>query len=425
VSRARSADYLLPEGRLLTEGRSVLREQPEVLSKEATELLEASWFVVKKRRLKRRALFGGLGALAVGLLPTGYLLDQRGRQLQQAVRAELNAHLDGVSREVETIFTRAEENVRLIYAQRFAWLPLLDALIVPGDPGYPELERRLSGPLARFNDFFRPIVEQSSTISSIQIARDDGIELLVLDDPGAQKLVPAYRLYNRLVRRETFGESAFVQYWPAHGNAAPQSGWLFGGMLDRRGRVWMGYDPRKRNWYRRASVRPAGIVSWTDPYLFFETKEPGMTASTSWQQGKHRYVLAVDFAVTDISRATANLDHPRFLALVATASGGIVGLPRSEHFSSLAKIRKFFVGFDDERRRAKLQGKPVDAAVELPTAKDIHMPRFARALAADHGAEPATWSFEMDGTTHWAGSRPVGAGQQHLSIYVVEQGSRL
>ena len=187
----------------------------------------------------------------------------------------------------------------------------------------------------------------------------------------------------------------------------------------------MGYDPRKRNWYRRASARPAGVVSWTDPYLFFETKEPGMTASTSWQEGKHRYVLAVDFAVTDISRVTASLEHPRFLALVATKSGGIVGLPRSERFASIAKIREFFVGFDDERRRAKLQGKPVDAAVELPTAQDIQMPRIATALAADHGAGPATWPFDMDGSTHWAGSRPVGAGQQNLNIFVVEQDSRL
>ena len=425
MSRGRSADYLLPEGRLLTEGLQVLREQPRGLSKEATELLEASRLAASKRRLKRRALLGGLGALAVGLAPTGYLLDQRGKQLARAVRAELNAHLDGVSREVETIFTRAEENVSLIYAQRFAWLPLLEQLIVPGDPGYPDLERRLSGPLARFNDFFRPIVELSSTISSIQVARDDGVELLVLDDPGAQKLVPPYRFYNRLVRRETFGESAFVLYWPARAMGVPQKGWLFGGMLDGRGRVWMGYDPRKRNWYRRAAARPAGAVAWTDPYLFFETKEPGMTASTSWHDGKHRYVLAVDFAVTDISRVTANLEHPRFLALVATESGGIVGLPRAERFSSIAKIREFFVGFDDERRRAKLQGKPIDAAVELPTARDIHMPRIARALAADHGAEQAAWSFEMDGTTQWAGSRPVGAGRQNLSIYVIEQDSRL
>ena len=150
-----------------------------------------------------------------------------------------------------------------------------------------------------------------------------------------------------------------------------------------------------------------------------------MTASTSWQEGKHRYVLAVDFAVTDISRVTASLEHPRFLALVATKSGGIVGLPRSERFASIAKIREFFVGFDDERRRAKLQGKPVDAAVELPTAQDIQMPRIATALAADHGAGPATWPFDMDGSTHWAGSRPVGAGQQNLNIFVVEQDSRL
>jgi len=425
LSRDRSQDELLPEGKLLLEGLQVLREHPAALSQDARDLLRASWFAVKRRRLRRRALIGGLGALAVGLLPTGYLLNQRGKQLERAVRAELNAHLDGVSREVETIFTRAEENVRLLYAQRAAWLPLVDALIVPGDPGYADLEQRLRGPFQRFNDFFRPIVELNSTISSIQLARDDGVELLVLDDPSAQKLVPPYRLENRLVRRETFGESAFVLYWPDRGRALPRADWLFAGMLDSRGRVWSGYDPRRRNWYRRSATRPAGEVSWTDPYLFFETKEPGMTASTSWHDGNHRYVLAVDFTVTDISRVTARLEHPRFFALVATALGGIVGLPHSARFRSAADVREFFLNYDDARRRAKLQGKPVDAAAELPTARDIGLPLVARALDARPEPTSNTWSFDVDGEARWAGYRPVGGGEQKLGIYVVEKNAGL
>ena len=423
LSGGRSHDDLLPEGKLLTEGLQVLRDHPEVLSVDARELLRASWFAVRKRRLRRRALMSGLGALAVGLLPTGYLLNQRGKQLERAVRAELSGHLEGVSREVEAIFTRAEESVRLLYAQRDAWLPLVLALIVPGDPGYPELEQRLRPPFGRFDDFFRPIVELSSTISSIQVARDDGVELLVLDDPSAQALRPAYRLYNRLVRRETFGESAFVLYWPARGHAEPRAEWLYGGMLDARGRVWAGYDPRKRNWYKRAAARREGEVSWTDPYLFFETKEPGMTASTSWHDGRHRYVLAVDFAVTDISRVTAHLEHPRFLALVATDAGGVVGVPHSSQFRSDADIREFFVNYDDARRKAKLQGKPVDAAAELPTAGDLGLPLVAAALAtgpAAAGAGPTIWSFEVDGVTHRAARRAAGGGEQNLGIFVVE-----
>lgn len=429
LSRGKSQDDLLPEGKLLTEGLQVLSDHPELLGSDARDLVRASSLAVSKRRLRRRAVMGGLGALAVGLLPTSYLLNQRGKQLERAARAELNAYLDGVSREVETIFTRAEENVRLLYAQRRAWLPLIDQLIVPGDPGYPEIERRLREPFARFNEFFRPIVELSSTISSIQVARDDGVELLVLDDPSARTLVPPYRLYNRLVRRETFGESAFVLYWPELGRDEPRAAWLFAGMLDGRRRVWTGYEPTKRNWYRRAAARRAGEVSWTDPYLFFETKEPGMTASTSWHDGRHRYVLAVDFAVTDISRVTANLEHPRFLALVATEAGGIVGLPHSDRFRSDADVREFFVSYDDARRRAKLQGKPADAAAELPAASDSGFSLFARALEASRGAGgegtgATTWSFEVDGVTRWAGRRPLGGGEQNLAIYVVEKGAR-
>ena len=64
LSRDRSQDELLPEGKLLIEGLQVLREHPEALSGDAQDLLRASWFAVKKRRLRRRALMGGLGALA-------------------------------------------------------------------------------------------------------------------------------------------------------------------------------------------------------------------------------------------------------------------------------------------------------------------------------------------------------------------------
>jgi signal transduction histidine kinase/HPt (histidine-containing phosphotransfer) domain-containing protein len=62
-----------------------------------------------------------------------------------------------------------------------------------------------------------------------------------------------------------------------------------------------GYDPRQRPWYV-AAVSGNG-VQWTDPYLFFTSGEPGITASQAIRNddGTIKAVLAVDLTLGELS----------------------------------------------------------------------------------------------------------------------------
>jgi two-component system sensor histidine kinase/response regulator len=42
------------------------------------------------------------------------------------------------------------------------------------------------------------------------------------------------------------------------------------------------YDARERPWFKGAMALPDDRVFWTEPYIFFTTKEPGITAAMRW-----------------------------------------------------------------------------------------------------------------------------------------------
>ncbi len=67
------------------------------------------------------------------------------------------------------------------------------------------------------------------------------------------------------------------------------------------------YDPRTRPWYVAASKTDKTI--WTDIYIFFSTKRPGLTNAVSVysKSGKLEGVLGIDVGIADLSYFLANL----------------------------------------------------------------------------------------------------------------------
>jgi len=45
----------------------------------------------------------------------------------------------------------------------------------------------------------------------------------------------------------------------------------------------------------------AGEIFWTEPYIFFTTKDLGITASVKWNEGGLEYVFAVDILLKSIT----------------------------------------------------------------------------------------------------------------------------
>ncbi|HAU4892754.1 TPA: HD domain-containing protein [Aeromonas hydrophila] len=77
-------------------------------------------------------------------------------------------------------------------------------------------------------------------------------------------------------------------------------------LLERRPMPNYRYDPRSRDWYKQARWR-AGIAT-TSPYLFFTTKEPGMTLAV--ESDDRRAVIGLDTSVEGLSALIGKLLLP-------------------------------------------------------------------------------------------------------------------
>jgi len=67
------------------------------------------------------------------------------------------------------------------------------------------------------------------------------------------------------------------------------------------------YDPRVRTWYNLAK-KNKGII-WTDPYVFFTLKQPGITTATALYDKNNRLkgVVGVDIEISNLSKFISNL----------------------------------------------------------------------------------------------------------------------
>lgn len=176
------------------------------------------------------------------------------------------------------------------------------------------------------------------------------------------------------------------------------------------------YDPRKRAWYRvaleaaaRAEPGPGlpGGVYWTEPYTFFSTGQPGITAMLQAEEpGGRRRVLAFDVLLSDISDFTRDLvvsEHG--YGAVLAADGRMLGLPGLPRFD------------EEAQRAAALLRRPSESGV--PTLEDAAL-AYARQLPDT----PPTFPFRSGGERFWAGLRPVTLGRNASENVVILVPSR-
>ncbi|MEM7522873.1 MAG: ATP-binding protein [Pseudomonadota bacterium] len=91
------------------------------------------------------------------------------------------------------------------------------------------------------------------------------------------------------------------------------------------------YDPRVRPWYERAGAGSGSV--WTDPYIFFTAKKPGITVASPvvGADGVLRGVIGVDIEISEISDFLARLkigDNGR--ALILNRNGDVIAHPDAQ-----------------------------------------------------------------------------------------------
>ncbi|HEX5804213.1 MAG TPA: response regulator, partial [Azospira sp.] len=203
----------------------------------------------------------------------------------------------------------------------------------------------------RFNEFFFPMIANHPEISSVIFAHESGREILLL-------LTADGKWVNRLSDPERWGGQSWWITWSSERT------------IEQVEMREVNYDARTRPWFKAAMAldRPAAIA-WTAPYIFFTTKEPGITAASHWQGADgSRFILAHDVKLLDLSHFTGQQKAGRNgIAAIVDDVGRVLALPRDARFASDDAIKQAVLqpadkvgvaALDDAVRRWRGAGQP-------------------------------------------------------------------
>lgn len=159
-----------------------------------------------------------------------------------------------------------------------------------------------------FNRLFQPILEGAPEATSAVAGTADGDGWMLLQRPDGSwmnRLTSLKTWDNRHLFFERSAGGSVNRYWKA-----------------------MDYDPRLRAWYVGA-VGNKKSVYWTAPYIFFTTRDVGITASVfAPTVARPGLVIGIDLMLRDLSATTmAARVGKRGLALVITDDRRALALP--------------------------------------------------------------------------------------------------
>ncbi|MHC4818980.1 MAG: HAMP domain-containing protein, partial [Planctomycetota bacterium] len=158
-----------------------------------------------------------------------------------------------------------------------------------------------------------PVLRQYPQITSLMVADDRGREYMLLRI--------GERWINRQTRRDEWGKRSQILEW-SEDQPQPVAS-----------EKELDYDPRRRPWFQQA-VAKGGELNWTEPYTFFTTKDPGITASITFDAGGGRVgVIGFDVLLNDVSAFTRGLFvSENGEVCVLTDDGKVIGLPQNRRF---------------------------------------------------------------------------------------------
>jgi two-component system cell cycle sensor histidine kinase/response regulator CckA len=136
------------------------------------------------------------------------------------------------------------------------------------------------------------------------------------------------------------------------------------------------YDPRKRPWYDKA-VKESRIV-WTDPYIFYTSKKPGITIAGPFfeSSGKLKGVVGVDIEIDQLSIFIENLKIGK--------RGRAFMINRNADVVAFGNLEKLVVNDKDRTRLVKIH--------------ELDDPYSRKAFAAASIDTDATGMLVMDGS---------------------------
>ncbi|WP_138465994.1 cache domain-containing protein [Poseidonocella sp. HB161398] len=142
--------------------------------------------------------------------------------------------------------------------------------------------------------------------------------------------------------------------------------------LDRRFDPLDDYDPRTRPWYQSARAELHSI--WTDPYIFFTSQVPGITAATPVEGAGHNVqgVIGVDIEIDELSRFLAKLQiGVTGAAYVLNRNGDVIAHPNPALLKTVGAAGDLrfpsIRTIDDPLARAAFGNRPIENGIDFET----------------------------------------------------------
>lgn len=239
-------------------------------------------------------------------------------------------------------------------------------------------------------------------------------------NPSADGLFAAFGDGSFVMLRPVDGEAAQRLFSPPAGarwqlqridrRVAPADGWIdyFDAALAPLGRRPMGevgFDPRQRDWYRDAMAAAGGASIRTSPYVYFTTREVGLTLAR--RLAEREGVVGIDVGVASLSRLLQReLTLPSAEAAITDAQGRVLA-------------------YRDPARLVRPVGTA--GAPDLPTVEQLGVPVLS-AIQARWRADPAaaaavaeavsTQPIDLDGRRWHVRHEPVAEGVRGSPLYL-------
>ena len=168
------------------------------------------------------------------------------------------------------------------------------------------------------------------------------------------------------------------------------------------------YDPRLRPWYEGAIAR--GKATWTDPYIFYSSQEPGITVATPVisVDGTVEGVMGIDMEIATISHFLKQLQIGETgAAIILGADGNVIAHPDA------SKLKKPMPDGQSGLRFATID--EIDDPVAQAAATALRKTKIGVDFSADHVAH-----FDVGDRGYEAVFAPVAFGNLDwtVAIYV-------
>ena len=107
------------------------------------------------------------------------------------------------------------------------------------------------------------------------------------------------------------------------------------------------YDPRKRSWYQKANTKLQSnqkqqSAIWTDPYIFFDSRKPGITTAKTVinQSGINMGTIGIDIELSDLSTylETITQNEHSSLPFIKTVDDIVIAFPDFKTYLNTATL---------------------------------------------------------------------------------------